>query len=122
METSSIAGNLTDSHRDVFHSWKYNLLEYGWLSFPHHSSSIFINSPYQRFVAFPEPHPRHRRPPSSSSSLSTAARRRRCCSDSGIDGPGVTRLIYGTRIAGMSPITRKEDKVKTKGTFCQFLR
>ncbi|KAK9161017.1 hypothetical protein Syun_007358 [Stephania yunnanensis] len=29
METSSTAGNLADSHGDVFHSWKYNLLEYG---------------------------------------------------------------------------------------------
>ncbi|KAK9087724.1 hypothetical protein Syun_030118 [Stephania yunnanensis] len=30
-----------------------------------------------------------------------------------IDGPGVTRLIYGTRIVGMSsPRTRKEDKEK----------
>ncbi|KAK9121300.1 hypothetical protein Syun_018917 [Stephania yunnanensis] len=34
-----------------------------------------------------------------------------CCSDSGIDGLGITRLIYKTRIAGMSPRTRKEDKM-----------
>ncbi|KAK9094672.1 hypothetical protein Scep_026141 [Stephania cephalantha] len=54
----------------------WNMIDCLSLTSAHLTSSIFITSPRQQFVAFPGSQPRHRRPPSSSPSLSTATHRR----------------------------------------------